>query len=114
MYGEGGDIGPELTGSNRDNLDYVLENVLDPSASVGNDYKLVNVATTDGRLISGIIKERTDAALILRTPNDLVVIPKDEIEAEKPSTASMMPEGLFGTLTDDEVRDLVAYLAARQ
>ncbi len=114
MYGEGGDIGPELTGSNRDNLDYVLENVLDPSASVGNDYKLVNVATTDGRLVSGIIKERTDVALVLRTPNDRVVIPKDEIEAEKPSTASMMPEGLFGTLTDDEVRDLVAYLAARK
>ena len=114
MYGEGGDVGPELTGSNRDNLDYVLENVLDPSASVGNDYKLVNVATTDGRLISGIIKERTPAALVLRTANDRVVIPLADIEAEKTSPASMMPEGVFGTLTDEEVRDLVAYLAARK
>ena len=114
MYGEGGDVGPELTGSNRDNLDYILENVLDPSASVGNDYKLVNVATADGRLVSGIVKERTEAALVLRTPNDRVVIPLREIEAEKPSPASMMPEGLFGNLSDEEVRDLVAYLAARK
>lgn len=114
MYGEGGDVGPELTGSNRDYLDYLLENVLDPSASVGNDYKLVNIATTDGRLVSGIVKERTEAALVVRTPNDRVVIPIAEIEVEKPSPASMMPEGLFGTLTDDELRDLAAYLAARK
>ncbi len=114
MYGEGGDVGPELTGSNRDNLDYVLENVLDPSASVANDYKVTTVATKDGRLLSGIVKERTDAALVLRTPNDRVVVPRDEIEAEKASPSSMMPEGLIEKLDDDELRDLIAFLAARR
>ena len=114
MYGEGGDVGPELTGSNRDNLDYVLENVLDPSASVANEYKVTTVATTDGRLLSGIVKERTDAALVLRTPNDRVVVPRDEIEAEKASPSSMMPEGLIEKLDDDEFRDLIAFLAARR
>jgi putative membrane-bound dehydrogenase-like protein len=114
MYGDGGDVGPELTGSNRDNLDYVLENVLDPSASVANDYRVTTVATTDGRLLSGIVKERTDAALVLRTPNDRVVVPRDEIEAENATPSSMMPEGLIEKLDDDELRDLIAYLAAKR
>src|SRR5262249_48445530 len=45
LYGEGGDIGPDLTGSDRSNPEYILENALDPSASVGRDYTLTTVAT---------------------------------------------------------------------
>ena len=57
---------------------------------------------------------RTDTALVLRTANDRVVIPRDEIEAENASSTSTMPEGLFQNLSDDELRDLIAYLAARR
>ena len=59
MFGAGGDVGPELTGSDRANPDYILENVLDPSAAVNRDYTMSNVATTDGRLLSGIIRDQT-------------------------------------------------------
>ena len=45
MFGEGGDVGPELTGSQRANLDYVLENVLDPSAVVPREFRLINFTT---------------------------------------------------------------------
>ncbi len=113
LYGEGGDVGPELTGSDRANLDYLLENVLDPSASVGRDYQMVVVATEDGRLLTGIVREQNDAAVVLQTANERVVVSRDEIEAMRPSGESMMPEGLFEKLTPEEVRDLVAYLAKR-
>ncbi|MFO0908873.1 MAG: PVC-type heme-binding CxxCH protein, partial [Isosphaeraceae bacterium] len=113
LYGEGGDIGPELTGSNRDNLDYVLENVLDPSATVAGDYRVANIATTDGRLVTGLLREQTPAAVVVQTLNGRVVIPRGEIEELRPTAASMMPEGLFEKLSDAEVRDLVAYLASR-
>src|SRR5205085_693656 len=111
LYGEGGDIGPELTGSQRGNLDYVLENVLDPSAVVANDYRVSVILTTGGRTLTGIIKAETPQAITVQTQNEQVVVPKGEIETRTVSPLSMMPEGLFDALRMEEVRDLVGYLA---
>ncbi|WP_435006562.1 PVC-type heme-binding CxxCH protein [Tundrisphaera lichenicola] len=113
LYGEGGIVGPELTGSDRANLEYVLENVLDPSALVPREYRMATVATADGRVLSGIIQERTDRTLTLQTSNEKVVLPAEDVEEVKETTQSMMPEGLFEKLTEKEVRDLVAYLATK-
>jgi putative heme-binding domain-containing protein len=112
MFGEGGKIGPDLTGSNRANLDYVLQNVLDPSASIGKGYQLTNVISADGRLVAGIVIEETAAAVTLQTVNEKVVLPRGDIETMKASPISMMPEGQFDKLSKDDVRDLVAYLAS--
>jgi putative heme-binding domain-containing protein len=113
LYDAGGDVGPNLTGSDRANLDYVLENVLDPGAAVGREYTLTTVATADGRVIAGLLREQTPAGIVLQTANERLIVPKEDVEEIKPSTASMMPEGLFEKLSDDEVRDLVAYLASK-
>jgi putative membrane-bound dehydrogenase-like protein len=112
MFGEGGRIGPELTGAQRGNIDYVLENLLDPSAVVPRDYKVTLIETTDGRVITGIVRQENDDAVTLQTANDIVIVPKAEIDAREQSPLSMMPEGVLGKLTDDEVRDLVSYLAS--
>lgn len=113
LYDAGGDVGPDLTGSDRANLDYILENVLDPGALVARDYKLNTVATRDGRLVSGIIREDSEKTLVIQTVNERVIIPREEIEELKPSDASMMPEGALEPLSPDEVRDLIAYLASK-
>lgn len=112
LFGEGQKVGPDITGSNRANLDYILENLLDPSAIVGKDYRSTIIETTDGRVVSGLVTKETDSAVTLRTINDTIVIPKSEIEERKLSELSIMPEGQLNTLTPDEVRDLVAYLAS--
>ncbi len=110
LFGEGSPIGPDLTGSQRMNLDYLLENMLDPSAVVPRDYQVWVVATTGGRTITGIIKEDSERALTLQTQNELIVLPKDEVESRTLSNVSMMPEGQLDPLTIEEVRDLVGYL----
>jgi putative heme-binding domain-containing protein len=112
LFGEGGAIGPELTGSQRANLDYLLENILDPSAVVYSEYQVTLVATKDGRVVTGIIKEENAKAITLQTQNDRVVIPKNEIETRTRSPLSLMPEGLLENLKNEEVRDLIAYLAS--
>jgi putative heme-binding domain-containing protein len=112
LFDSGGDVGPELTGSDRANPDYILENVLDPSASVAREYTLTNVATTDGRLVSGIIREQNDRALTVQTANERIVLSREDVEEVKPTTISMMPEGQLERLTPQEIRDLFAYLAA--
>ena len=79
---------------------------------MSRDYTVTNVATTDGRLVSGIIREQTPTSLVIQTANERVVLPRDDVEAIKPSTTSMMPEGLLEPLSTREIRDLFAYLAS--
>jgi putative heme-binding domain-containing protein len=112
LFGEGGEIGPELTGSQRHHLDYVLENVLDPSAVVPRDYQVSVFSTTTGRVVTGTVKKETDRAVVVQTQNEVVTLPRDEIDSRTPSPLSMMPEGLFAPMRMEEVRDLVAYLAS--
>jgi putative membrane-bound dehydrogenase-like protein len=112
LFGEGGKIGPELTGAQRTNLDYLLENILDPSAVVASDYQVTVVQTKDGRVITGIIKQETDKVITLQTQNEVIPVPRTDIEERRKSPISMMPEGLLEKLTQEEVRDLVAYLGS--
>jgi putative membrane-bound dehydrogenase-like protein len=110
LFGEGGDLGPDLTGAQRTNLDYVLENVLDPSAIVPREFRISVFSLADGRLLSGVIQRETPDGLTVRTTNETVVVPKADIESQKATAQSIMPEGVFDALTPDEVRDLIAYL----
>lgn len=111
LYGEGGIIGPDLTGSNRSNLNYLLLNVLEPGAEIQDDYKMVVVTTRDGRTYSGNVASENERQLTLRVVGqDAVVINKSTIQSREVTPVSMMPAGLFETLTDDEIVDLVAYL----
>jgi putative membrane-bound dehydrogenase-like protein len=114
LFGEGGAVGPELTGSQRSNLDYLLENLVDPSALVGLDYQMSVIETADGRVINGIIAAEDAAVLTVQTQNDRVLIPKSEIESREKSQLSLMPEGLLDKLTEPELRDLIAYLSGPQ
>jgi len=111
MYAEGGDVGPELTGSNRANLEYLLANVLNPNADVPEAYRMVLVTTRDGRTFSGNVIAETDRQVTLRVVGrDSVVVSKSDIQSREATSVSMMPTGLFDSLTDREVLDLVAFL----
>jgi putative heme-binding domain-containing protein len=110
LFGEGGAIGPDITGSQRANLDYLLENVLDPSAIVPREYRVTAVVTTSGRTVSGIVKEATDRALTVQTPTELIVIPVGEIEERRETPQSMMPDGILEALSPEDARALIAYL----
>jgi putative heme-binding domain-containing protein len=111
MYGEGGSIGPDLTGSNRANRDYLLFNVLNPSGEVQDAYKMVVITTRDGRTLSGNVVSESSRQLTLRViGRDPVVINKSDIQTREVTAASLMPAGLFDALEDREILDLVAFL----
>lgn len=110
MYGQGGKIGPDLTGSGRANLDYLLENIADPSGVVSADYRMSLLTLKDGRQLSGVIAESNDRTLTLRTLTEPLTLDRAEIVNQETSPMSMMPEGLLLALQPDQVRDLIAYL----
>jgi putative heme-binding domain-containing protein len=112
LFGEGGRVGPDLTGSGRAELDYVLVNVLDPSAVVPEAWRLTQVITDDGRVLSGALAAADDRTVTLRTPEGEITIDRDDVEEIQKRAESVMPEGLLNGLSDEQVRDLVAYLAS--
>jgi putative heme-binding domain-containing protein len=110
LYGEGGHIGPDLTGAGRHDLGYVLDNVIDPSAVVAADYRLAVLTLNDGRVLQGLIPERGEHTITLQTMTERQVIERTAISEMLQMSSSLMPEGLLQTLGENQVRDLVAYL----
>ena len=115
MFGQGGVIGPDLTGSNRADVNYILSNVLNPSEEIQDDYKLVVVTTRDGRTYSGNAVGENSRQLTLRVVGqDAVIVNKSEIQSREVTDVSMMPPGLFDMLRDEEVLDLMAFLRSAE
>jgi putative heme-binding domain-containing protein len=115
MYGEGGTLGPDLTGSNRENLDYILSNILDPNGDIQDDYRMVIITTRDGRTYVGNVSSENDRQVTLKVVGqDQVVINTSNIQSRETAPKSMMPEGLLQTLTDHEVIDLIAFLRTKE
>ena len=110
LYGEGGEIGPDITGSNRNNLDYLLTNMLDPNAEIPNDYRTTILRTKDNRVLVGVIRRNEGQSVTIATPAEVVTVAKRDVAAIDPQNFSMMPEGLVLALKEEELRDLVAYL----
>jgi putative heme-binding domain-containing protein len=111
LFGTGGEIGPHLTGGYTD-LEYLLQNIIDPNAVIGKDYQLVYVTLKDGSLQAGIISAENESTLTLKVPGAPapVVIAKDQIKTRVVSPNSLMPEGLLNGLEEPDVRSLFLYL----
>ena len=114
LYGLGQHLGPDLTGSNRANLDYLIENIVDPSSVMANEYRQSIVMTDGGQVITGIIRDETEKALSIQTADAIVIVPKDEIEQRKTSEKSMMPDDQLSPFSPHEIRSLVAYLQTKE
>lgn len=111
LFGEGVVLGPDLTGSNRADTRYLLENIIDPGSLVGLDYQLHTIVKTDGQVVAGMLKDkRPDALGVAILGGGVVTVPVSDIKEHKILTTSMMPEGLIANLTADETRDLIGYL----
>ena len=87
LFGTGGKVGPEITGSNRANLDYLLENILDPSAVIPKEYAVTVITLLNGRVITGIVRGETPAALTVVTPTETLTVRnkgRRETRAQRP------------------------------
>ncbi|RLS26693.1 MAG: hypothetical protein DWH73_00265 [Planctomycetota bacterium] len=110
LYGEGGRIGPDITGAQRQNLDYLLDNIVEPSAVVSPDFRLTNLQMKDGRVLSGLVRPRDKQSLTLITTNQTFILLKNEIEDQKVTEQSIMPEGQLEAMNAKDRQELLRYL----
>jgi putative membrane-bound dehydrogenase-like protein len=113
LFGEGGDSGPDLTGSDRKNLDYMLQNIVDPSAIVAAGHRATMFFTTEGRVVTGIVRERSPHTVVVENQQGRQTLELRDIEKSKPTNMSLMPDGILETLSEAQVRDLFAYLMSK-
>ncbi|MBL8861047.1 MAG: DUF1080 domain-containing protein [Planctomycetes bacterium] len=110
LFGAGGTLAPDLTGSNRKDLDYLLSNVVDPSAVITKEYQVTMLWLEDERLVTGLVRRRSPTAIVLATGTGEVVVDASEVLEERLSPLSTMPDGLLEALDPGQIVDLVAYL----
>ena len=115
LYGEGGRVGPDLTTYNRDDVLRVLLNVVNPSAEIREGFETKLILTEDGRTVTGFVYDEDSRVVVLRGVDGRnITVPKDQIDETIPQRKSIMPEGLLKELSEQQVRDLFAYLRSAQ
>jgi putative heme-binding domain-containing protein len=115
LFGRGGKVGPDLTTYRRDDLETMLLNIVNPSAEIREGYSTRVVATADGRVLSGVLIEEDQNVVRLRGSDGAeLALARNQIDAMRTATTSLMPEGLLKDLTDQQLRDLFAYLRSTQ
>ena len=112
INGEGGEVGPDLTGfASRKPRDYILESIVYPNKHLAEGYESVVVALRNGTTYAGTVKRETETELEVNSPEDgLLQIKKSDIKARERGL-SAMPEELRQVLTKRDLRDLVEFLA---
>ena len=110
IYGKGGQVGPDITGVGRETLDAILTNVIDPNLVIGKPYYVHVARTKKGTVFSGLLIEETPTRVTLRDGTKTEIIDKADLDRLVVQNISVMPEGLEKTMTEQEFRDLVAFL----
>lgn len=115
LFDEGGRIGPDLTSFKRDNQERILVNVINPGLEIREGFENHVVVTLDGRVVNGFLADKDNQVVVLRgVDGQNIILRRDEIDEMQVSRISIMPEGTLKTLSDQQIRDLFAYLRSSQ
>ena len=115
MFGQGGQIGPDLTVHDRTDLESMLLATVNPNAEIREGFENYTVETSDGRSLAGFLIEQDEHTIVLRgLDNQNVTLARSGIAQLQPAGMSLMPEGLLDPLTEQQTRDLFAYLRSTQ
>jgi quinoprotein glucose dehydrogenase len=112
LKGEGGDVGPELTGlAKSKGREYILQSLLDPNSAIATGFESVLIETKDGNSILGILKSETEKELQIQSADaGLLHVLKSEIQSRQRGP-SAMPDGLTELMSLHELRDLIEALS---
>ena len=115
LFSQGAKVGPDLTGYERRNVDFLVLSIVDPSAYIREEYTAFRIRTRDGETRIGLITERgANQITIEDAAQQKTAISKDQIVEERALPTSLMPEGLLDGLSDQQVRDLFKYLGSEK
>jgi putative heme-binding domain-containing protein len=110
----GREVGPRLDDvGKRLAPEAILESILEPSRTIDAQWLTYMMVTSDGRVLTGLLQERSEARIVIRDPQGVDhAVPEDEIEEMVAQQKSLMPELLVQDLSPEQLADLLAYLVS--
>ncbi|HEY4261873.1 MAG TPA: dehydrogenase, partial [Schlesneria sp.] len=115
LHAQGGKIGPDLTTYKRDDIRQMLIHIVNPSAEIREGFESQVAVLNDGRVVTGFLVEQDPQAITLRSPDGQTIsLERSEIDELIKSRKSLMPEGQLKDLTEEQLRNLFAYLRSSQ
>lgn len=115
LFGQGAEVGPDLTVHDRADLESMLLAIINPSAEIREGFENHSVETKDGRSLSGFLVEQDERIVVLRgLDNQNTTLARSDLLELSAAGLSLMPEGLLDSLEEQQVRDLFAYLRSTQ
>lgn len=115
MFGEGGRIGPDLTQYQRDDVVRMLLHIVNPSAEIREGYESYTIITVDGRVLSGFLFDQDKQVIVIRgVDGQNITVPREDIDEMLKQSRSLMPERLLDQMTEQQIRDLFAFLRSTQ
>jgi putative heme-binding domain-containing protein len=109
--GIGTDVGPDISDSRARTPEQLLTDILDPNRAVDGPYIGYSIATTDGRVLAGVISTETSTHLTVRQAEGReATVARSELESIRSSGVSMMPEGFEKDISLDQMGDLVSFI----
>jgi putative heme-binding domain-containing protein len=115
LFGKGGFIGPDLTSAKRDDLPNLLLNIVNPGAEIREGFETYLIRTQDGRALTGFVLEQDNRIVLLRNSEGVdISLAKKDIADMRIIPQSIMPEGLLSSMSEQQIRDLFAYLRSSQ
>jgi putative heme-binding domain-containing protein len=115
LAGEGSKVGPQLDGIGNRGLDRILEDVLDVNRNVDVAFRTTTISMANGRIVSGILLREEGPNFVLADQEGKeFTIAKDDVEERHPSSVSLMPANFGEVLSEQQLLDLAAFLAAQR
>ncbi len=111
LFGEGGKIGPDLTGYDRSNADFWLDNLFMPSMEIREGFGAYIVRTKGGQILSGLMDAQDASGIVIKDmAGNKTAVKQADIEKLEASPVSLMPEGLTAGMSEADLKDFFAYL----
>jgi putative heme-binding domain-containing protein len=115
IEGRGRDVGPDLSGVGRAERRHLLQAILEPSVLVAPRYQAWHLETAEGKVFTGmLVRTYLDEYTYLDERGEFFKLNTRQVATSRPVRTSIMPGGLADQLTDQELRDLLAYLGSRR
>lgn len=111
LFDEGGTIGPDLTGYERGNVDFWLDNLFNPSLEIREGFAAYIARLKNGQILTGLIDAQDAGGLVIKDmAGNKTAIKQADLESLEASPVSLMPEALTTGMSDEDLRDLFSYL----
>lgn len=111
LFGEGGKTGPDLTGYDRTNADFWLDNLFMPSLEIREGFGAYIVSTKGGQILTGLMDAQDANGIVIKDiAGNKTAIKQTDIAKMEASPVSLMPEGLTTGMSDADLKDFFAYL----